>query len=287
MYHGCVLEVRSTQIARQPFTFGGVARFSSAGIGRLLFIALLFGLVSGVVVSWLISTRVAPVVDEAVSKLPPTGSVEQGLLRWPEKTSRLLAANTFLSLEVALDDLSSESAPVDFAVQLRTNQLAATSIFGTATLIYPPRLELELNRTTLAPAWGAWRAPILFGLIPATALVLMLTWATLAVAYLVVPLLIGAALNRRMGIYGAWKLSVAAQLAGSLIMVFALALYSTGQIALIFVFAMFVAHFIPTAIYLLLSPFFAPKAEIDPVEANPFESAPRSKSKGKNPFAGK
>lgn len=237
--------------------------------------------------SWLAATCFAPVLDEAVAKLPPTGSIEQGTLHWPEKTGRLLAANPFISLNVTTDNFQPESAPVDFEIEFGTNQFSITSLFGSAHLNYPVQLEIELNRTALSPAWGAWRAPILFGIVPAVALMLMMTWGVLATAYMLLPMLIGAVFNRQVSWSGAWKLSVAAQLPGSLIMAFALALYSTGRISLVFVFVMFVAHVIPTVVYLLISPFFASKAEQSATKQNPFEGDRRRKFKGKNPFASK
>lgn len=274
------------KIARQPFTFGGVARFARAKLGRLLLLAFAFGIISGVVVSWLAARAIAPVVDEAIANLPETGAIESGSLHWPERSGRLLAANAFVSVDVGLDQLPIEGAPVDFALQLRTNELLIKSLLGTGTWAYPARLELELNRTALLPAWGAWRGPILAGLIPGTAIGLMVTWAALAMLYAFVPLFIAKSFGRDLGFLGAWKLAVAAQFPGSLLMAFALALYSTGQISLVFVVAMLLAHFVPTLAYLLISPFLVPKSEERDVEENPFETEKKRKRKN-NPFAGR
>jgi hypothetical protein len=183
-------------IARQPFTFGGVARFAHASFFRLAMVALIFGLVSGIVVSWLAATCFAPVIDEAISNLPLTGSIERGTLHWPEKDGRLLGANAFASFSVAINERQSEGAPVDFTFEFRTNAFVARSFPGTTALPYPSHSEIELNRTALFPAWGAWRAPILAGLIPATAVVLCLTWALLGVVYGLVPFLLAVMLGR-------------------------------------------------------------------------------------------
>ena len=285
MYDAVVREEHSRTIARQPFTFGGVARFSFAPAGRLGLVAVLFGFLSGAVVSWLAGSCLAPVLDEAVTKLPPTGSIEGGSLRWPEKAGRLLAANTFVSFDIALQDSMAERAPVDFSFQFRTNELAISSVLGTGIITYPAGIDLEMNRTVLAPAWGAWRMPILFGLIPTVALLLLMTWAVLGSVYALIPTFIGALLGRSMGYYRGWKLSVAAQLPGSLMMAFALALYSTGKISLVFVLVMLPAHVVPTLIYLLFSPAFAPKVEAP--QENPFDKSERAKGKKKNPFAEK
>ena len=286
-YHPPVPEEHFTRFARQPFTFGGVARFAEASFVRLISVALLFGLISGLVVSWLTSTRWAPVADEAISQLPSTGSIDNGVLHWPEKAGRLLAANPFISFEVAITEFPTESAPVDFAFEFRTNQVVTRSLLGTQSIPYPRRWDLELNRTALSPAWGAWKAPLLFGLIPATALALLLTWGTLAIVYALLPRGIGALFRRDFNMARAWKLSVAAQLPGSLLLAFALALYSTGHISLLFVLIMVPAHFVPTLFYLLISPLFVPKAETDTAEANPFEARGKRPPKGKNPFRAK
>jgi hypothetical protein len=274
-------------IARQPFTFGGVARFARTSLIRLAGVALVFGLASGIVVSWLTATCIAPVIDEAISNLPNTGSIEGGMLHWPEKDGRLLGANAFASFSVRINERASDSAPVDFTFEFRTNSLVVRSVPGTTVLPYPASAQFELNRTALSPAWGAWRAPILAGLIPGTALVLLCTWALLAVLYAIVPFFIGAILNRDLTFGGAWKLSVAAQLPGSLMMAFALALYSTGKISAILVFVMLPAHLVPTLFYLLISPCLVPKVEKSDAKNNPFESEPKRTRKGKNPFAGK
>jgi hypothetical protein len=278
-----VTEVHPQKIARQPFTFGGVARFAHAPFLRLLVVALVFGLITGVAVSWLAATCVAPVIDETVANLPSTGSIERGFLRWPENNSRLLAANPFLSISVSASDVKSESAPVDFAFEFRTNRVSVNSLLGRYWIPYPTRSEYEVNRTALFPVWGAWRAPILAGLIPGTALVLMLSWGFFALPYALLPRIIGLALGRDLSYARAWKVSVAAQLPASLLMAFALALYSTGKIAVVLVLAMFPAHFLPTLLYLVISPCFVPKKEAP--ESNPFQSEKKKRSSKKNPFS--
>jgi hypothetical protein len=280
-----VTEAHPQKIARQPFTFGGVARFAHAPLSRLLAVALTFGLISGIAVSWLVARCIAPVLDEAVENLPRTGSIERGVLHWPENDNRLFAANPFVSISVSVNEVKSESAPVDFTVEFKTNRLSIQSLLGRYSFPYPARSELELNRTALFPVWGAWRAPILAGLIPGTAVALMLCWALFALPYALLPRIIGLVLSRDLPYASAWKLAVAAQLPGSLMMAFALALYSTGKIAVILVFVMFPAHFVPTLLYLLLSPCFVPKKEALEFQDNPFQSEKKKKASARNPFA--
>lgn len=253
-------------------------------MGRLLLTALLFGLLAGGAVSWLVARCWAPVLDEAVGSLPPAGAITGGKLHWPENSGRLLGANRYLSIEVTLDQLRAESPAVDFSLEFQTDQLVMRSLLGRAALPYPPALDFELNRTALAPAWGAWKAPLLAALIPGTAVLLMLAWFILAIPYTLIPRFLGALLNRDLTFRSAWKLSVAAQLAGALLLSFALALYGAGQVALLFVLVMLAAHFIPTLLHLLLSPFFLPR--LPKPAKNPFQPARQRSASKKNPFRG-
>ena len=264
-----------------------MARYARASIGRLLLTGLIFGIVSGAVISWLATSCIAPVIDEAIEKLPVSGAIENGLLQWPDSSDRLLAANAFTSVEVRLEEGTLERAPVDFAFELHTNSVVLRSLLGIHNFEFPRGYTMQLNRPALRPQWGAWRAPILFGLIPGAALALLLSWAALAVLYAIPVLTLGKLASRDLNPWRAWKMCVAAQLPGSLIISFGLALYSTGQISVVFVFAMYIAHFAATFLYLLLSPFFVPKAETNPLTDNPFDSEPTRKKKEKNPFGEK
>lgn len=248
--------------------------------------AAIFGLATGLVVSWLVATCWAPVIDEAVAALPDTGMIEGGVLRWPERTGRLLAANPFTAVEVALQDFRPESAPVDVALELQPARMLVRTVFGNAAIPYPRNWRIELNRTALGPRWGAWKAPILFALIPGTALMLILSWSALALGYSLVVVLIGGMIRRDLVFASAWKLSLAAQLFGAVIMTFGIALYAAGQISLIFLAILFAAHWVPTIFFLLLSPFFVPKREAEG-EKNPFDPGGKKLKGRRNPFSGK
>jgi hypothetical protein len=285
-----VPEDRPIQPAGQPFTFGGVARFAHAPVGRLLLVALIFGLLTGLAVTWLGVRGWAPAIDEAVAALPETGAIRNRSLSWPERAGRLLGANEFLSLEVVLQNTPRESGSADVSIEAHRTHFLLRSIFGAATVPYPPMFALNLDRATTVPAWGAWRAPLLFGLIPGTALVLMLSWAFLAIPYSLVALLIGGLFRRDLNFRKAWKLCVATQMPGSLLMTFAIALYASGQVAVLFIAVMLVAHFIPTFLYLLISPVLVPKrprqARAASGEKNPFDNEEDDEMRGRNPFSG-
>jgi hypothetical protein len=282
-----VPEDRPIQPAGQPFTFGGVARFAHAPIGRLLLQALLFGLLTGLATTWLATVGWAPVLDEAVAALPERAAIQNRTLAWSERSGRLLGANQYLSLEVVLQNAPRDSASADVSVEGHVTHLVIRSVLGAAIVPYPP-VNLTLDRATTVPAWGAWRAPFLFGLIPGTALVLILSWTILAIPYSLVARVIGGIFRRDLTSVRAWKLCVAAQLPASLLMTFAIALYASGHVSVLFIPVMLVAHFIPTLLFLLVSPCLVPKRAKElhgPSKKNPFNKNEPRETRAKNPFS--
>ncbi len=274
------------QAPGQPFTFAGVARYASAGFGRLLLAALIFALPGAVVMSRLAAHCWWPVITEAVDGLPESARIHEGVLQMPEKNAGLLAANQFLSVQLTANEKWQENAPVDFAVQFGKYELMFSSLFGDTALPYPGGSVILLNRAAVWPLWGAWKGPLLAVVFVVALVFLILSWFALAIIYSPVVLFIGGLARRKLNFQAAWKLAVAAQWPASLLMTFALALYSTAEIGLLFVIIMFVAHFIPSILNLLIAPFFLPKATAPEKEekGNPFATEKRRKKSKKNPF---
>ena len=236
---------------------------------------------------WLGARGWAPVLDQTIPSLPDAAGIQNGSLFWPERSGRLLGANQFLSLEVLLNDTRRETSSADVSVEAHPGHVIFRSVLGAIKVRYPALVNVRLDRAAIAPAWGAWRAPILVSLIPATALALMLVWSLLALPYAVFVLALGQLVRRDLTFRSSWKLSVAAQLPGSLLMTFAIALYASGEVSVLFIVVMLVAHFIPTLLYLLISPFLTPKqAAPVPAGKNPFGGKSDAKSRARNPFAG-
>src|SRR3954468_21735293 len=84
--------------ALQPFTFGGLARFASARIGRVLFVAVLFAALGGAAMGRIAAKCWVPVITETVADLPETGGISEGQLHSAE--AKLLGANRFLAVSV-------------------------------------------------------------------------------------------------------------------------------------------------------------------------------------------
>ena len=271
----------------QPFTFAGVARYASARFSRLLFTALLFALPGAAVISRVAGHCWWPVITEAVEALPETARIQEGTLQVQEKDAHLLAANQFLSLQLTRSAKWQENAPVDLAVQLGKYELMISSLFGDTALPYPGSSIIILDRAAVWPIWGAWKGPLLAAVFVGALASLILGWFALAVLYAPIAFFVGGIARRELSFEHAWKISVAAQWPASLLMTFALALYSTGEIGLLFVIIMFLAHFIPSILNLLIAPFFLPKAAArEKLEkGNPFATEKRRKRSKKNPFA--
>ncbi len=257
----------------QPFTFAGVARYASARFGRLLAVAFLFALLPAVAIGRLAGHCWWPVLTEAAGNLPEAATIQRGALQLKEP--RLLAANHFLSLQLSLGEAARENAPVDLALDFGRYELIITSVLGENAFPYPDTWNITLDHKVIWPLWGAWKGPILLTVAASALILLILSWFTLALFYAPIVLTVAGLARRRINFLRAWKMSVAAQWPASLLMTFALALYSTGEIALLFVVIMFFAHFIPTLFNLLIPPFFLPRTQlVDAAAAEDEEEAP-------------
>ena len=267
--------------ARQPFTFSGVAGYATARLFSCFAMSSLFAAIAAVVIGYLFHHCWSPVISEAVTALPPSAALEGGTLRWPEKEGRLLAASQFLALQVTVGPHLNDNPAADFGIALKQTHWRISSLLGVFALPYPEGWSFQIGATSLAPLWGAWRMPITFGVSAAAALILMLNWFVLALLYSMPARFVAWILGRALKGLDAWKLCVAAQWPGALLMIFALALYSTGEISLVFVLALFGAHFIPAFLYVIISPFFLPKNKVAK-KTNPFHTGkPKSAA---NPF---
>ena len=277
--------------AGQPFTFSGVARYASARLPRLLGVALLFALLPAIILACLGFRCWRPVITEAVASLPERGSIERGTLQINSREARLLGANQFLSIQITVGENPAESAPVDLAIDLGRYELIAVSLFGEMAIPYPEWWSIRLDRALLVPFWGAWKGPLILAFSAAAMPGLIATWMLLALLYAPFALTIARLASKDLSFWNAWKMCVAAQWPASLLMSFALGLYATGEIGLLFVIIMFFAHFLPSILNVIIAPLFLPRieeAEEKPARkkgGNPFNSRKaKAKRSKKNPF---
>lgn len=267
--------------ARQPFTLGGVARYAHAPPARLFASAGVFALLCGISFALLFARCLAPVLGEAVANLPEQSLIRSGQLYWPVDHEPLLGANAFLSLSAAPDPADSKT-PVDFSVQFARTELIVRSLLGAVHLPYPSGWTVELNRRTLLPLWGAWAKPAVFLAALGGGAAMILVWFALALPYAIVVAGLGSLLGKDLGFGQAWKMSVAAQWPGAVLMAFVLSLYALGQTSLVLAGGAFALHFALTILYLFFAPIFLPQAG-----ANPFSTEPKtSRASKRNPFQG-
>jgi hypothetical protein len=99
----------------------------------------------------------------------------------------------------------------------------------------------------------------------------MVSWALQATLYGSAAWLTGFFANRKLNLRGCWKLAGAALMPGALLMIAGIVFYGLGVLDLVEFMAAAGAHFVVGWIYLIVSPFFAPRLPAGGVvRGNPF-----------------
>lgn len=261
-----------TKSAGQPFTFGGVGRFASARLPRLLAVAALMAALSGMTLAWFVARCWAPVLQEATEKLPEGGAIQGGRLAWPSREMFETVGNSFLGIRV--DPSNSQEGPrsADLWIEFRLESLRLRSLLGWVEFPYPTGWLLSLGKSEIVPRWGAWKNPglalVAIGGIPG----FILTWGFLALPLCLVPRIIAIVFGLDLSFAAAWKLAVAAHLPGALLMCFAIVLYGLGQIGLVLFTVLTGAHFLLTWVYLIGSPLTLGRKSKASRRENPFRA---------------
>ena len=265
--------------AWEPLTPPGVAAFAGASLYRLLFVQFFFALAAATTVVWFLATAWFPTIETAVRALPARGEIRDGKLSWPASSPASLAEGTFLAFTVDLEHEGQLRPPAHLQVEFGRNDIYLFSLLGYQQLDYPRDRVLAFNRNDLEPKWGAWRPPILWITFGAVSAGLMASWSALATIYFLPAWLVGFFTNRKLNLWGSWKLAGAALLPGAVLLTVAIILYGLGGLDLVQLAAAFAAHFVIGWIYLFAGPLFAPKLEaVEPAKKNPFAvSAKESK----------
>jgi hypothetical protein len=219
-------------VAWQPLTFAGVAAFARAPFGRLVLVALvLAALVAGVTVRLLYSGW-CPVLQQAMARLPGSGEINDGFLRWPQATPVALADNNFLAIQLNPTGRARFSQSADVQLEFGPRSVEIGSLLGYVSVPYPRGWIIGLNRTELEPLWGAWQPYLLTALGVAAALGLVVLWLLLGL--LLAPVTWGCArlLGRRGTFGGCWRLATAALLPGALVLAVALFVYGYQRLTM-------------------------------------------------------
>jgi hypothetical protein len=260
--------------AWQPLTPGGVAAFAAAPFSRLLLVQLVFATVAAAVVVWFLNANCFPVITEAIRQLPSRGEIVDGRLAWPKGSPLALAEGNFLAFTVDLNHAGGARTPAQLEIEFGRESAWMVSLFGYLEYAYPKDWIIEFNRPELEARWGAWKPPLLWLSAGAAILGLMAMWVALATVYFPVVWLAGFLANRGLNAQASWKLAGAALMPGALLATVGIALYGVGVLDLVKCLAIVGAHFVLGWVYLLISPFRAPRfSPAVKTGGNPFAAA--------------
>jgi hypothetical protein len=256
--------------AWQALTPAGVAAFAAAPWRRLLLVQGLVALAVGLAAAWFCYDAYVPVVSKAIHQLPEQGEIRGRQLDWRGDSPVLLAENRFLALNVDLADSREIRSVAHVQIELGRSQFKVHSLFGHLTGAYPAGWVLAMNRTELAPLWGAWRPVLLVGVVVFGGAGLMASWFLLGLIYAGPVRFYAAVLQRQLSWWQAWKLSGAALLPGALLLVLALSCYDLGVMDLVQLVFVYLAHVVVGWVYLLISPLVLARRAVGEKSGNPF-----------------
>ncbi len=227
--------VRSFVGAWQPLTGAGLAAFGQASLARLA--AFQLASATGIALLLVVSLRLCwfPVIDQGLTQLPEAAPLAAGHLQWPGTNSVRLAENPWLGLVVMPVAPSPEDAPgqtADLQLEILPRGLRLDGVFGHLEQAYPPEWKLDLGRIPATATWNAWRRPISIIVGTGTALFLLISWWSLATAYLIPAWIFARIVGRSLSAGSIWKMAGAALLVGAAVGAGGLAAYACGMIRL-------------------------------------------------------
>jgi hypothetical protein len=260
--------------AWQPLTFGGVAAFASAGLGRLLLVGFVAAVIFGAGLVWFLQRDYCPVVLQAIQKMPETARVAGGKLQGVPDT--VIAESRFLAIAVTPETAADIGQGADVQFQLRQTDFCIGSIFRPdwgLQFDYDAGGALKLGRSNLEPWWGAWRPVLLTGAGVGAVVLLLVAWALLASIYAAPAKFVAWFADRELSWSGAGRLCFAAMAPGALVMTFAVILYGGQAIDLVQLSFFWLAQLVMGWVYVVggacVSPRLFPRATLK----NPFASS--------------
>lgn len=256
--------------AWQPLTFGGLARFAQARLGRIYLFQVLFALICGGIFLWYFATAWAPVVDEAIRQLPDQGALIQGVLDWKGRSPMRLAGSAHVTIDVDLNAAMPDAEAGDWLFVFSRKEVLASSIFGVFAASYPPQWSFPVNRQSLDPWWGAHKPFILIGIGGTVTVGLLICWLIMSLVYAPVTRLGAYIMDRKLSALGAWRLSVMALMPGSLWICASLVLYQMRLFEFIGFLAAYILHFVVGWVYITGALYHLP-GTISSKGGNPFD----------------
>jgi hypothetical protein len=268
----CEAKTSHFPTAWQPLTARGVAAFSRATLGRLLFIQLIVALLVAASILWFLATNWFPTVREAIRQLPETGQIRNQELVSPRTSTAPLAETRFLTLVMDVEGAGIPSLKADLRVEFHRRNFALCSALGCLRIDYPKGQTVLFSRLELESWWAAWE-PVIYSVIGLSVVAwLFLTWVVLATLYCPLARIYAFFKDRQLTLPGGWKLSAAALLPAALMTGAGIVLYGLGLTDLIGFLVLFALHLAVGWAYLFASPLRLPRASdaIPAVRQNPF-----------------
>ncbi len=260
---------QTSQKAWNPLTFRGLARFASSKWPRLLLIEFVFSLVVFASVIWFVGKNYAPVIVQTIHQLPETGRLEKEQLQGIE--SRLETDGRFLTLVVDTNNVTDTGTGYLQVAFGQTNVFICSDIsssWGCLVLDYPGE-TIDLSRSTVQPWWGA-RQPLIIMAVGAFFIVaIFVTLPLIALCLLWLPKFLGYFADRQLNFQEAWKLAIAGQFPGLIVLAAAIVLFGTQAMDLLGLGVFYVLHIVVDIVYLVAAVPFLPRIE-GVITSNPF-----------------
>ncbi len=249
-----------------------MAAFAGAAWARLALAQILTAALAAVVVVLTLHNDWFPVIRGSIQQMPAVGALTNSTLAWQGENPAQLGQNNFLGIAVDLFHSGELGRESHLQLELGQHDFRVYSILGYQPLDYPPDWNIPLNKTDLAPWWGAWEPWIMLGAGAAVFVALLVTWTVLATVYFIPVRILSFLENHDLTLWQSWKLSSAALLPGAFFMIAGLAAYGLDWMDVIHLGSVTALHFLIQWIYVAISPFFAPRSK-------------QAVKENKNPFA--
>jgi hypothetical protein len=248
-----------------------VAAFARAGLGRLLVAELVFAILAGGGVAGFVRRACSPAILQAIQKMPETAKITNGRLVGFDAT--IIGETKFLAIAFTPESSDQIGQSADIQFQFRPTDFRVGSVFRPDwgwEFDYGPGTSLNLSRSNLEPWWGAWQPVLLAAVGVGIVALLFGIWAVLALIYTVPAILLALFGDRQLSWFGAWRMSVAAQLPGAFLMGIAIFLYGSQAVDLIGLAFFFVAHLLMGWIYVVGGAWASPRLHMTVIKQNPF-----------------
>lgn len=264
---------RPSPAAWQPFTFGGLAAFARAGLGRLLLAELVTAAVVAISVVAFLQRNYVPVISQAIAKMPENAAITNGEFIGYDQS--FITGSKFLGIAVSPESTDQIGQSADIQIQFRPTDFRVGTVFRPNwgwEFDYGPTTGLALGRPVLEPWWDAWRPVLLAGIGLAALLQMYVMWAGLALIYTVPSKLLALFADRDLPWFAAWKLASASMLPGAFLVVAGIYLYSAQVVDLIGLLYLWAAHLLTGCVYLVGGVLACPKLAPKHAKPNPFTS---------------